>query len=101
MSFNMGNATYGRDREAIIQLIGSYNTTLANTRRRLKGDMYAQLLKTIDEYWSGADAQSFKTAIEKEISAVQKQIDNYQKKIGDTLMQSYTDFTKFQSSNTF
>lgn len=101
MSFNMGNATYGRDKEAILQLIGSYNNTLATTRTRLEGEKYNQLLKTIDEYWSGADAQSFKEAIKKEISTVKAQIKTYQNKIGDALMQSYNDFTKFQSSNKF
>lgn len=101
MAFNMKEATYGRDRGGISGLITDYNNDLANLRTRLTGDKYQHLLSTIDANWSGADADSFKKAIETEIKNVKSQIDTYQRKIGETLNQSYSDFIKFQSGNKF
>ena len=57
------------------------------------------MINVIRDNWSGADAENFIKAIEKEIKHVETKIIDYDRKISSTLEASYTEFTRFQENN--
>lgn len=104
MALDMNGATYGRNKAKINDLAGSYEASITSLKKALYGndggpDTYSALMKTIDNYWVGADADQFKSDVSKKRDEISKKLDNYQNKVREALNSSYEEFIKFQSNN--
>ena len=98
-SFDMSNATYGRDSAGVAKLACEYLDDLEKTKKLLRGDKYTNLLNIIRENWSGEDAEAYIKSLNSKISTLETKIENYKYKIALALTDDYNEFMKFQRTN--
>lgn len=101
MALDMNGATFGRNKTQINQLCQRYAMAISYLKNVLSGrgggpDEYSSLMKTIDNYWAGADADKFKNDLVQKRSEIENKLDGYSKKIQEALNSSYEEFLRFQ-----
>lgn len=99
MALNMSGATYGRDASGRKKLISDLQGDLKTARTAVTGNELTTLLKEVDKYWSGADADKFKTQIKTTATNIANDMKTFDRDLENSLNEDTKGFQKLQSTN--
>lgn len=99
MALEMSNATYAVSQEGIAKLKSNFESDFKRSQSLLRGQKYTDLLKVINENWSGADKDAFVQKLEKQIDTLNASYNSFYKIVTDALDQRYNEFMRFQTYN--
>lgn len=100
MAINMSTAEFARSKAAQTKLVAEYKADLSRIITAIeKGQKYQELVKTIDKYWAGADANKFKKNIADYRNNIKQAAKNAERALENALTADYNQFTKNQSTH--
>ena len=99
MALSMSNATYARDASGKKKLIADLQGDLKTARSAVTGNELTNLLKEIDKYWSGADAEKFKTSLKKAANDIANEMKMFDKDLESAINEDSKAFQKLQNTN--
>lgn len=95
----MQNATYGRDKSGQKKLLANLKGDIASARKHLTGSKYDAVIKNVNTYWSGVDAQKFLSVFKKSVSEISSKMKAYETVIENALNADANQFARMQSTN--
>ncbi len=99
MALDMGSATYARDASGRKKLIADLQGDLKTARSAITGNELTTLLKEVDKYWSGADANRFKSEIKETANKIANDMKQFDKELDSVINDDDKQFRKLQSTN--
>ena len=100
MAINMSTAEYARSKAAQTKLVAEYKADLSKIISAIdNGKKYQELVRTIDRYWAGADANKFKKNIADYRNNIKQAAKNAERALENALATDYSQFTKNQSTH--
>lgn len=96
---SMTNATYARSVSGKESLINDFYGDIENLIKVLNGDKYAAFKKTIQENWTGVDADDFLADVEKTRKELQSKLTALKAKFNGAITSDAKQFLAFQDKN--
>ena len=100
-TIDINKALYARDAETIKKLAMEVETQNNNLLKFFSksNEYYANIIKTIDANWVGADADKYKKIIDNDIQSLKAAANKARNEILTTLNQVLQEFLSFQDKN--
>lgn len=98
-SVSMTDATYARSAAGNKTLQNDFSADIENLIKVLNGDKYASFKKTIEQNWTGADAEDFLNDVEKTRRSLQSKLTALKSKFNSAMSADAKQFASFQSKN--
>lgn len=98
-SLSISNANYARDKAGKEALKKDLSSQMDKVVSKLGGSNYDTMIKTIDRYWNGTDADDFKSDLKKKIEEVKSDVKKIRQYMENAIDKDYNNFVKFQSKN--
>lgn len=99
MALNMSNATYARDKAGRENLIKNLQGDIDRIIKKMQGSDYETVIKTVEKYWAGDDADKFIKAFKKSVKDVAKDMALYKAEIANAIKADSKYFAKLQTKN--
>ncbi len=95
----MQRATYGRDKSGRKKLLANLKGDINSARKQLTGSTYDAVIKNVNTYWSGVDAQKFLSVFKTSVKEISTKMKSFENVIETALNADANQFAKLQSTN--
>ena len=98
-SVSLTDATYARSAAGIKRLQSDFSADIENLIKILNGDKYATFKKTIEQNWTGADAEDFLSDVESTRKTLETNLRELKTKFNNAMDEDAKQFAEFQARN--
>lgn len=99
MALNISNATYGRDTAGTKTLLNNLKGDVEKARKLLTNANYQDVIKNVEKYWSGSDAEAFKQKFAKAVENISSKMQAYEKGLEIVIEADAKSFANMQYKN--